>query len=65
MLSTFLKLPFVIKICVCLFLSGRFTQVLLYSVKQPLKFCLFLSGHFTHFTVWNRDIPGLKIKSAL
>ena len=30
-LSTFIKLPFVIKIFVCLFLSGRFTQVLLYT----------------------------------
>ena len=31
-LLTFIKLPFVIKIIVCLFLSGRFTQVLLYMV---------------------------------
>ena len=29
-LLTFIKLPFVIKILFCLFLSGRFTQVLLY-----------------------------------
>ena len=29
-LSTFIKLPYVIKIFVCLFVSGRFTQVLLY-----------------------------------
>ena len=29
-LSTFIKLPFVVKIFFCLFLSGRFTQVLLY-----------------------------------
>ena len=29
-LSTFIKLPFVIKIFVCLFVSGCFTQVLLY-----------------------------------
>ena len=29
-LSTFIKLPFVIKIFVCLLLSGRFRQVLLY-----------------------------------
>ena len=29
-LSTFIKLPFVIKSLFCLFLSGRFTQVLLY-----------------------------------
>ena len=28
-LLTFIKLPFAIKIFVCLFLSGRFTQVLL------------------------------------
>ena len=28
-LSTFIKLPFVIKNFICLFLSGRFTQVLL------------------------------------
>ena len=27
---TFIKLPFVIKILFCLFLSGRFRQVLLY-----------------------------------
>ena len=30
-LSTFVKLPFVIKIFFCLFLSGRYTQVLLYN----------------------------------
>ena len=30
LLLTFIKLPFVIKIFVCLFLSCRFTQVLLY-----------------------------------
>ena len=29
-ISIFVKLPFVIKILFCLFLSGRFTQVLLY-----------------------------------
>ena len=29
-LLTFIKLPFVIKICVLSFLSGRFTQALLY-----------------------------------
>ena len=29
-LLTFIKLPFVIKIFVCLFLSGGFTQILLY-----------------------------------
>ena len=29
-LSTFIKLPFDIKICVCLFLSGSLRQVLLY-----------------------------------
>ena len=29
-LSTFIKLPFVLKIFVCLFLSGCFIQVLLY-----------------------------------
>ena len=32
MLSTFIKLQFVIKISVVVFLSGRFTQVSLYSV---------------------------------
>ena len=31
-LSTFINLPFVIKIHVCLFLSGRYTQVLLYVI---------------------------------
>ena len=30
-LSTFIKLRFVIKIFFCLFLSGRFTKVLLYA----------------------------------
>ena len=30
-LLTFIKLPFVIEALFCLFLSGRFTQVLLYS----------------------------------
>ena len=32
-LSTFIKLPFIIRSLFCLFLSDRFTQVLLY--KQP------------------------------
>ena len=36
-LSTFIKLPFVNEILFCLFFSGRFTQVLLYSVNQGLK----------------------------
>ena len=38
-LSTFIKLPFVIKIVVCLFLSGRFTQVLLYiqNIRTPMN----------------------------
>ena len=31
MLSTFIKLPFVIKTIVCLFLSGRLRQVILYK----------------------------------
>ena len=38
MLSTFIKLPFVIKIFILSFLSGRFTQVLLYKFKIiPIK----------------------------
>ena len=36
-LSTFIKLPVVIKIFVCLFLSGRFTQVLLYIFVYEVK----------------------------
>ena len=32
--STFIELPFVIKIFFCLFLSGRFTQVLLFSAPS-------------------------------
>ena len=36
-LSTFIKLPFVIKIFVCLFLSIRFTQVLLYVGLSPAR----------------------------
>ena len=32
-LLAFIKLPFVIKIFVCLFLGGRFTQVLLYMIN--------------------------------
>ena len=39
MLSTCIKLPFVIKIFVLSFLSGRFTQVLLYS-KASNKFSI-------------------------
>ena len=35
-LSTFIKLPFVIKIFVLSILSGRFTQILLYVVKIQL-----------------------------
>ena len=30
-LSTFIKLPFVLRSLFCLFLNGRFTQVLLYN----------------------------------
>ena len=33
-LSNFIKLPLVIKILFCLFLSGRFTKVLLYLRKS-------------------------------
>ena len=33
-LSTFIKLPFVIKTLFCLFLSGHFTQVLLYVLSS-------------------------------
>ena len=36
-LSAFIKLPFVIKIFVCLFLSGRFTQVLLQSLLRLIR----------------------------
>ena len=36
---TFIKLPFVIKTLFCLFLSGRFTQVLLYGPRCE-KNCL-------------------------
>ena len=49
-LSTFIKPPFVIKIIVCLFLSGRFTQVLLYYLSLfNLFFLLFdkLRGYAT------------------
>ena len=35
-LPTFIKLPFVIKIYFCLFLSGRFTQVQSYINKEKL-----------------------------
>ena len=35
-LSTFIKLPFVIKIFVCRFLRGCFTQVLLYYIQVYL-----------------------------
>ena len=37
-LSTLIKLPFVIKTFFCLFLSGRFTQVLLYMKAQASSF---------------------------
>ena len=36
-LSTFIKLPFVIKIFVLSFLSGCFTQVLLYNFVSPIS----------------------------
>ena len=67
MLSTFLKLPFVIKICVCLFFCGHFTQVLLYSVKTTHKILsIFEWPFYTGFTVvWNYGIPGLKIKECI
>ena len=38
-LSTFIKLPFVIKIFVLSILSGRFTQVLLYNSKSYKNRC--------------------------
>ena len=37
-LSTFIKLPFVIKIFVLSIFRGRFTQVLLYRYKLEIKF---------------------------
>ena len=51
-ISTFIKLPFVIKILVCLFWSGCFTQVLLYSenfqnklsLNAGQKYCRMLQG---------------------
>ena len=36
-LLTFIKRPFIIKIFVCLFLSGRFKQVLLYNEKLHIR----------------------------
>ena len=36
-LSTFIKLPFVIKSLFCLFSRGRFTQVLLYTVYVQIS----------------------------
>ena len=48
-LSTFIKLPFVIKILFCLFLSSRFTQVLLYIFSRVQV--LFST---THGETWHR-----------
>ena len=46
--STFIKLPFVIKIFFCLFLSGHFTQVLLYYETL-------YAGNCPHMTEKNVD----------
>ena len=43
-LSTFIQLPFASKIFFCLFLSGRFTQVLLYITLWSLGFQLLDHG---------------------
>ena len=44
-LSTFIKLPFVIKIIVLSILSGRFTQILLYTVYlSPISGMIDLNG---------------------
>ena len=52
MLSTFIKLPFAIRFLFCLFLSGRFRQVLPYVFAFWLRPCLchisFLIHQFEH-----------------
>ena len=45
MLSTFIKLPIVIKIFVLSFLSGCFTLVLVYSEYEPAHAILVLSQY--------------------
>ena len=54
-LLTFIKLPFVIKIFICLFLRGRFTQVVLYlrlhfviSQQKDMLWILKRDGSFEH-----------------
>ena len=55
-ISTFIKLPFVIKTFVCLFLSGRLRQVLLYQGSHRLEKYLNLEGSLE---------KSLKIRFAL
>ena len=45
-LSTFIKLPFVIKTLFCLFMSGHFTQVLLYA-KMCEEYLRSVGGTFS------------------
>ena len=63
-LSTFIKLPFVIQIFVLSILNGRFTQVLLYNIFEWLISCdtsIYTMGH-PGFIVCNcmKNYIGLK-----
>ena len=51
-LLTFIKLPFAINIFVCLFWSGRFTQVLLYAVETWYA-CLNKTLQMGSIMVWS------------
>ena len=57
-LSTFIKLQCVIKIFVCLFLSDRFTQGLLYTtIKIPLlEYDDTICDNFNRFEKYKLDI---------
>ena len=44
-LSTFIKLPFVIRSLFCLFLSGLFTQVLVYVINTKISCAVSLAYH--------------------
>ena len=64
--STFIKLPFVIKIFVCLFMSGRFTQVLLYVSSMSMaktsftNIANFSTKHLVMCKVYN-DVGGINL----
>ena len=59
-ISIFVKLPFVIKILFCLFLNGRFTQVLLYY----RTYFIALAQTFVHLAFVKEQVYKFKLQAT-